>query len=224
VIYATKPPDLRNLAAAETLSPRSILKTCPGGPSRRLATRCASRRVRIPAPGHDPCRPERSRWYRDRLRGAESWEHGELLYGQLGTVNSSARFFKEDIQDMAGASRNLMRLRPVTYRYNQPYADGSKPVDYGLIAEEVAEVHPDLVVKSRDGQGGTVHYQKLTPMLLNEVQRQHAEIVAQKDEMGAQSDRIRELDQRNQCLQRRLAALEAVLASISAGRRVPLGN
>jgi hypothetical protein len=60
-----------------------------------------------------------------------------------------------------------MRLRPVTYRYKQAYQDGSKPIDHGLIAEEVAELYPDLVARNRDGQIQTVPYQKLTPMLLN---------------------------------------------------------
>jgi hypothetical protein len=95
--------------------------------------------------------------------------------GQLGTVSSSRRF-KEDIQDMGDASRDLMRLRPVTFRYKQPFADGSKPMQYGLIAEEVAGVYPDMVVHSADGQVETVKYQMLTPMLLNEVQRHESEI------------------------------------------------
>ena len=116
--------------------------------------------------------------------------------GQLGTVNSSGRF-KEDIQDMAGASSGLLLLRPVTYRYKRPYADGSKPIDYGLIAEEVASVYPDLVVKGADGQVQTVQYQKLTPMLLNELQKQN--------------DLIRLQQKQVQELQNRLAALEAVL-------------
>ena len=90
--------------------------------------------------------------------------------GQLGTMSSSARY-KEDIHDMADASSGLLELRPVTFRYKQPYADGSKPIDYGLIAEEVAQVYPDLVVRNADGQIETVQYQKLTPMLLNEVQK-----------------------------------------------------
>lgn len=88
--------------------------------------------------------------------------------GQLGTSNSSRRF-KEDISDMGGVSSGLLRLRPLTFRYKKAYADGSKPLDYGLIDEEVAEVYPDLVVKGADGQIETVQYQKLTPMLLNEV-------------------------------------------------------
>jgi hypothetical protein len=91
---------------------------------------------------------------------------------QLGTVNSSRRY-KEDIQDMSEASSGLLRLRPVTFRYKKPYADGSKPLDYGLIAEEVEEVYPDLVVNDAEGQVQTVQYQKLTPMLLNEVQKQY---------------------------------------------------
>src|SRR5262249_39778936 len=60
--------------------------------------------------------------------------------GQLGTVNSSQRF-KEDIHDMGTESSDLMRLRPVTFRYQESFADGSKPIQYGLIAEEVAEVY-----------------------------------------------------------------------------------
>jgi hypothetical protein len=109
--------------------------------------------------------------------------------GQLGTVSSSQRY-KEDIQDMGEASSGLLRLRPVTFRYKQPYEDGSKPIDYGLIAEEVAQVYPDLAVRGADGQIQTVQYQKLTPMLLNEVQKQAEQI---------------------RLLEERLAALEALL-------------
>jgi len=108
--------------------------------------------------------------------------------GQLGTTTSSRRY-KDDIQDMGDASSGLLTLRPVTFRYKQPYSDGSKPIDYGLIAEEVAEVYPDLVVKNADGQIETVQYQKLTPMLLNELQKQalairdlQAEVAALKAE------------------------------------------
>ena len=114
--------------------------------------------------------------------------------GQLGTISSSRRF-KEDIADMGAASSDLMRLRPVTYRYKEPFADGSKPIQYGLIAEEVAEVYPDLVAHSADGKIETVKYQVLDSMLLNEMQRQQ--------------DQIRRLEQQNQILQERLDKLEA---------------
>jgi hypothetical protein len=112
--------------------------------------------------------------------------------GQLGTVSSSRRF-KEDIQDMGDASRGLMDLRPVMYRYQKPYSDGSKPLQYGLIAEEVAEVYPDLVAHSADGQIETVKYQVLDSMLLNEVQRQQAEISKQIDQIQVLQQQINEL-------------------------------
>ena len=114
--------------------------------------------------------------------------------GQLGTVSSSLRF-KEDIHDMGDASSGLLRLRPVTFRYRQPFADGSKPIEYGLIAEEVAEIYPDLVARSADGQIESVKYQVLDPMLLNEVQKQ--------------AEQIRSLESR-------LAALEASLSKAPA--------
>ncbi|MGD0859025.1 MAG: tail fiber domain-containing protein [Terracidiphilus sp.] len=145
--------------------------------------------------------------------------------GQLGIYNSSIRF-KEDVHDMAAASDGLMRLRPVTYRYKKPYADGSKPIDYGLIAEEVAEVYPDLVVKGADGQIQTVQYQKLTPMLLNEVQKEHKQLevqaaAIQQQEKSAeqQAATIDKQTETIQALQKQLAALpllEKRLAALEA--------
>jgi trimeric autotransporter adhesin len=122
--------------------------------------------------------------------------------GQLG-VASSSRSFKEDILDMGDASHDLMRLRPVTFRYKQAFDDGSKPIQYGLIAEEVAEVYPDLVARSADGQIETVKYQLLDPMLLNEVQRQQTEIADQKalvveQQSGLKAQQALVLEQQNQ--------------------------
>jgi hypothetical protein len=126
--------------------------------------------------------------------------------GQLGTSSSSRRY-KEDIRDMGEASSDLMRLRPVTFRYKQPYADGSKPVDYGLIAEEVAEVYPGLVARTSSGEVETVQYQKVNAMLLNEVQKQHRQIEeqdqraqAQQAEMSALKARLSELELRLETL------------------------
>jgi hypothetical protein len=106
--------------------------------------------------------------------------------GQLGTLNSSRRF-KEDIHRMGEASSRLMELQPVTYRYKQPYSDGSKPLDYGLIAEEVQAVYPDLIAKDKDGEVQSVQYYKLIPMLLNEVQKQHEEIMLLKKQLAAKA-------------------------------------
>ena len=104
--------------------------------------------------------------------------------GQLGTVSSSRRY-KEDIRDMGSASDRLLRLRPVTFRYKKPFADGEKPIQYGLIAEEVAEVFPDLVAYGRDKRPETVKYQMLSSLLLNELQKEHAQIQEQTAEIAA---------------------------------------
>jgi trimeric autotransporter adhesin len=126
--------------------------------------------------------------------------------GQLGTISSSRRF-KEDIHDMGSASSALLRLRPVTFRYKRPFRDGSKPLQYGLIAEEVAQVYPGLVARSAGGQIETVKYQVLDSMLLNELQKQNATINAQESAMAAQQEHIRSLEER-------LAKVEAALQSV----------
>jgi len=123
--------------------------------------------------------------------------------GQLGTVSSSRRF-KQDIEDMGKVSEGLMRLRPVTFRYQKPFADGSKPLQYGLVAEEVEEVYPDLVTHSANGQVETVKYQVLDSMLLNEVQKQQGLIRQQQMEIDG--------------LKEKLEKVEAALESISGAR------
>jgi hypothetical protein len=91
--------------------------------------------------------------------------------GQLGTVSSSAKT-KFDIQDLpADVVSALARLRPVSFRYKQPFADGSTPVQYGLIAEEVQQVLPELVALDEKGEPASVKYHVLPALLLAEVQR-----------------------------------------------------
>ncbi len=109
--------------------------------------------------------------------------------GHLGTIVSSRRF-KEEIRTMEDASAGLQRLRPVAFRYKQPAADGSKPRQYGLIAEEVAEVYPELVVYDAAGQPETVMYHLLPAMLLNELQRQHRQLEAQAAQLRAQQGQL----------------------------------
>src|SRR5262249_26773649 len=84
--------------------------------------------------------------------------------GQLGIVASSARY-KRDIQDMRERSQGLYQLRPVTFRYKQ---DSQGQRQYGLIAEEVVKVYPELVTKGADGKEESVQYHELIPMLLKE--------------------------------------------------------
>jgi hypothetical protein len=94
--------------------------------------------------------------------------------GQLGTATSSRRV-KEDIREIAEESDGLMRLRPVAFRY-KPQIDPAGLAQYGLIAEEVADVYPELVVYDRDGRPESVRYHLINALLLNEVQNQHREI------------------------------------------------
>lgn len=128
--------------------------------------------------------------------------------GQLGTVSSSIRF-KRDVADMGDASSRLMELRPVTFHYkSQP--DG--PLQFGLIAEEVDKVMPELVVRDASGQIETVAYHELPAMLLNEMQKQQATIKAQQAKIDDQTREIAalkaQLAARDQAIERRLAALE----------------
>jgi hypothetical protein len=109
--------------------------------------------------------------------------------GQLGTVSSS-RHYKEDIQAMGEASDRLLQLRPVTFHYKKPNAEGDKPLQFGLIAEEVAAVMPELVVNNKDGQPETVAYHLLPALLLNELQKEHRLNLEQSAQLRAQNERI----------------------------------
>jgi hypothetical protein len=81
-----------------------------------------------------------------------------------------------------------LKLRPVKFRYKKPDASGQKPIQYGLIAEEVAEVYPELVVRdATTGRIDGVRYDELAPMLLNEMQQQHGKMTAQAEKMAAQA-------------------------------------
>jgi hypothetical protein len=113
--------------------------------------------------------------------------------GQLGTVSSSIRY-KEDVEPMASVSERLLKLRPVTFRYKKADASGEKPIQYGLIAEEVANVYPELVVRdATTGRIDGVRYDELAPMLLNEVQQQQGKNVTQDHQIAAQAAEIQEL-------------------------------
>jgi hypothetical protein len=117
------------------------------------------------------------------------------MLGTTGCSTPSSRRFKEQITDMGDRSSGLFELRPVTFLYKPEYDDGSHALQYGLIAEEVAEIYPDMVGYDKDGQPASVKYQSLTPMLLNEVQKQNAQ---------------------NRTLEERVAALEALIANLTS--------
>jgi len=115
--------------------------------------------------------------------------------GQLGTLISS-RAYKDEIRDMGDASDGLMRLRPVSFRYKQPEPSGERPLQYGLIAEEVAEVYPELVARSESGEPRSVQYHLLGSMLLNELQKQRQRLEEQRSENETLRATIRDLEAR----------------------------
>jgi Chaperone of endosialidase len=92
--------------------------------------------------------------------------------GQLGTMSSSRRF-KKDIATMEKSSEAILSLRPVTFHY---MTDTKSTPQFGLIAEEVAKVNPDLVVRDKKGEIYTVRYDAVNAMLLNEFLKEHRKI------------------------------------------------
>jgi hypothetical protein len=92
--------------------------------------------------------------------------------GQLGVRASSVRF-KEAIKPMDKASEAIFSLQPVTFRYKK---DPLALAQFGLVAEEVAEVNPDLVARDKEGKPFTVRYEEINAMLLNEFLKEHRKV------------------------------------------------
>jgi hypothetical protein len=91
--------------------------------------------------------------------------------GQLGVAASSARF-KDEIKPMDKASETILALKPVTFRY-KPEIDPKRAPQFGLVAEEVEKVNPDLVVRDKEGKPYSVRYDQVNAMLLNEFLKEH---------------------------------------------------
>jgi hypothetical protein len=126
--------------------------------------------------------------------------------GQLGTSTSSRRLMDE-IAEMGEESAVLMKLLPVAFYYKPEY-DATRTRQYGLLAEEVAEVAPHLVLSDKDGTPQTVRYQFVTAMLLNEVQKQRRLAEQQKTENEEQRRTIARQQIEIQDLAARLGRLE----------------
>jgi type I site-specific restriction endonuclease len=97
--------------------------------------------------------------------------------GQLGTLNSSARF-KEEIRSMDKASEAVLSLKPVTFRYKEELDPDGIP-QFGLVAEEVEKVNPALVTRDAEGKVYTVRYEAVNAMLLNEFLKEHRKVEEQ---------------------------------------------
>ena len=143
------------------------------------------------------------------------------ISGQIGILVSSRRF-KQEIADMGGESDLLMKLRPVSFYY-KPEHDATHTRQYGLVAEEVARVAPQLVVFDKDGAAQTVRYHFVNAMLLNEYQKQQRTIDAQTADLAKQVVRFdakaRALQAENEVLRAQLAALADRLARLETRDR-----
>jgi uncharacterized coiled-coil protein SlyX len=145
--------------------------------------------------------------------------------GQLGTSNSSRRF-KKDIKPMDQTSEAILALKPVTFHYKN--ADTKKAGDtpqFGLIAEDVAEVNPDLVVRDADGQPLTVRYDAVNTMLLNEFLNEHKKVEEQQASMADLKSTValqqKEMQGLTAQLKEQAAQIQKVSAQLEASRPAP---
>ena len=98
--------------------------------------------------------------------------------GKLGVAASSARF-KEAVKPMDKSSESILALKPVTFRYKEEIDPNGIP-QFGLIAEEVEKVNPDLVARDDEGKVNTVRYEAVNAMLLNEFLKAHRKLEEQQ--------------------------------------------
>jgi len=142
--------------------------------------------------------------------------------GQLGTLTSSARF-KEAIKPMDKASEAILALKPVTFRYKHDLDPDGIP-QFGLVAEQVERVNPDLVARDADGKVYTVRYEAVNAMLLNEFLKEHQRAVEDHRKVEEQGALIAQQQKQIEAL---TAGLQRVTAQVESGKssvRVAISN
>jgi Chaperone of endosialidase len=110
--------------------------------------------------------------------------------GRLGRANVSSRRYKHDIKPMHKAGEAIHALKPVSFRYHKQY-DATQTVAFGLVAEEVAEVAPDLVGHNEKGAPESVRYEQVNAMLLNEFLKEHRKVEKLEAALEAVSEHLR---------------------------------
>jgi len=143
--------------------------------------------------------------------------------GRLGTVTSSARF-KETVKPMDKASEAVLALEPVTFHYKKELDSAGIP-QFGLIAEQVEKVNPDLVAKDEDGKAYTVRYEAVNAMLLNEFLKEHRKVqeqdatIAQVKSTAAKQEAT--IAQQQKQIEALTAGLQKVSARLEASKPAP---
>jgi len=137
--------------------------------------------------------------------------------GKLGrsNLNGSSRRFKHDIKPMDRASEAIFALKPVSFRYNKEY-DATQRPSFGLIAEEVAEIAPDLVGRNKKGEPESVRYEQVNAMLLNEFLKVHKKVQEQTREIQEQKATISELKDGMETIVARLKEQDLRIRKVTA--------
>jgi septal ring factor EnvC (AmiA/AmiB activator) len=135
--------------------------------------------------------------------------------GRLGTLTSSERF-KEEIKPMDKASEAVLALQPVTFHYKHELDPEGIP-QFGLVAEQVEKVNPDLVARDEEGKAYTVRYEAVNAMLLNEFLKERSKVEEQGRKLREQEVTIAE---QRKDFQSTITKLEATVAQQQKGMEV----
>jgi len=133
--------------------------------------------------------------------------------GHLATIQSSARF-KDDIKPMDTASEAILALKPVTFRYKHELDPDGIP-QFGLVAEQVEKLNPDLVVRDQDGKVNTVRYEAVNAMLLNEFLKEHRKVEEQQSTIAELKSAVAEQKATNAQQQKQIEALTVTVQKVS---------
>ena len=133
---------------------------------------------------------------------------------KLGTLTSSSRF-KDDIKPMERVSEALFALKPVTFHYKKEI-DPAGMQQFGLVAEQVEKVNPDLVVRDKEGKPYSVRYEQVNAMLLNEFLKEHRTVQEQKATIAELKSTVEKQEVTNAQQQKQIEALAAGLQKMSA--------
>jgi trimeric autotransporter adhesin len=133
--------------------------------------------------------------------------------GKLGTTTSSRRF-KEEIKPMAESSETLFALKPVTFRYKKEIDPQGMP-QFGLVAEDVEAVNPDLVMRDKEGRSHSVRYDQLNAMLLNEFLKEHRNVEEQKATIAQLKSTVERQEATSAQQQKQIEALTSGLAKVN---------
>jgi hypothetical protein len=134
--------------------------------------------------------------------------------GHLGTVGSSGRF-KEQIKPMGNASEAILALKPVTFRYKKEI-DADQTPQFGLVAEDVEKVNPDLVARDAEGKVYSVRYDAVNAMLLNEFLKEHRKVQEQSRKIQEQDATITQFKKEMQTIAARLKEQDSKIQKVSA--------